>query len=137
MASITAIDGIKEPYTERLRRLGIRTTEDLLAYGSTRRGRRELSKVVGLGDRRVTEWVKRADLLRVPGISTRYSNLLEAVGVTTVRDLRRRDPQKLHAALLDVNQRRRRPVVLRPPTEEDVRAWVDGARRLALVVRRW
>ena len=62
MASITAIDGIKEPYTERLRRLGIRTTDDLLAYGASRRGRRELSKVVGLGDRRVTEWVKRADL---------------------------------------------------------------------------
>jgi predicted RecB family nuclease len=137
MASITAIDGIKEPYTERLRRLGIRTTDDLLTYGATRRGRRELSKVVGLGDRRVTEWVKRADLLRVPGISTRYSNLLEAVGVTTVRDLRRRDPAKLHPALLDVNQRRRRPVVDRPPSEADVRAWVDGARRLTLVVKRW
>jgi predicted RecB family nuclease len=85
----------------------------------------------------VTEWVKRADLLRVPGISTRYSNLLEAVGVTTVRDLRRRDPAKLHAALLEVNQRRQRPVVQRPPTEADVQGWVDGARRLSLVVKRW
>jgi predicted RecB family nuclease len=137
MAGITTIDGIKEPYTERLRRLGIRTTDDLLTYGATRRGRRELAAVVGLGDRRVTEWVKRADLLRVPGISTRYSNLLEAVGITTVRDLRRRDPAKLHAALLEVNRRRRRPVVARPPTEAEVRAWVEGASRLALVVRRW
>ena len=137
MAGITAVDGIKEPYTERLRRIGIRSTDDLLAYGATRRGRRELSKVVGLGDRRVTEWVKRADLLRVPGISTRYSNLLEAVGVTTVRDLRRRDPTKLHATLLEINERRRRPVVQRPPTAAEVRAWVDGARRLPLVVRRW
>lgn len=137
MADITDIDGIKGDYAARLRRIGIRDSDELLHYGATRRGRRELAKVIGLGDRRVSEWVNRADLLRIPGISTRYSNLLEAVGITTVKSLRRRDPAKLHAELVETNSRRRRPVVGRTPSAADVEAWVQSARHLAPVVRRW
>jgi Domain of unknown function (DUF4332) len=140
---ITDIDGIKGDYAARLRRIGIRSADELLRYGSNRRGRRQLAQVVGLDDRRVTEddrrvteWVNRADLLRVPGISTRYSNLLEAAGVTTVRQLRRRDPARLRDELLVVNQRRRR-IVQRPPSLEEVTAWVAAARALPPVMRRW
>ena len=133
MASITDIDGIKDHHVESLRGVGIRTSDDLLEYGSSRRGRRELSKVTGLGDRRITEWVKRADLLRVPGIHIRYSNLLEAAGVDTVRDLRRRNVSKLVAEMERINARRH--IVTRLPRTEEVQDWVDAAKKLPVVMR--
>jgi Domain of unknown function (DUF4332) len=70
-------------------------------------------------------------------VSTAYSNLLEAVGVTTVRDLRRRDPVKLHRSLVEVNEKRRRRIVSRPPTVFDVERWVADAKDLPVVVKRW
>lgn len=137
MGSIGRIDGISESHLVLLRRAGVRTTETLLERGSTRAGRRDLAKIVGLGERRVTDWVKRADLLRVQGVSTSYSNLLEAVGVTTVRDLRRRDPSKLHRSLVEVGKDRRRKVSTRPPTLAVVERWVADARELPIVLKRW
>ncbi len=134
MASVGDVGGLSERHVERLRSMGIRTSDDLLDYGAGRRGRRELSKVTRLGEKRIKEWIKRADLLRVPGVSTRYSDLLEAVGVDTVRDLRRRNPAKLHAQLIAMNDRRQ--VVKRTPTGADVEAWVEGAKDLPDVIRR-
>ncbi|MEM9034742.1 MAG: DUF4332 domain-containing protein [Actinomycetota bacterium] len=135
MVGIAELDGISERHAARLRDLGISSSDDLLSYGATRRGREELSKVTRLGVKRIHEWVKRADLLRVPGISIKYSNLLESAGVETVRDLRRRNPEKLSAQLAELN--RRRGIVGRPPSEPEVGRWVDAARDLPVVLKRW
>ncbi|MEM8902810.1 MAG: DUF4332 domain-containing protein [Actinomycetota bacterium] len=135
MVGIADLDGIGERHVGRLRDLGIGSSDDLLAYGASKRGRRELSKATRLGEKRIHEWVKRADLLRVPGISIKYSNLLEASGVETVRDLRRRSAPQLARKLRELNERRK--VVARTPSEDEIRRWIDAAKELPLVIKRW
>ena len=135
MVGIADLDGIGERHVGRLRDLGIGSSDDLLAYGASKRGRRELSKATRLGEKRIHEWVKRADLLRVPGISIKYSNLLEASGVETVRDLRRRSAPQLARKLRELNERRK--VVARTPSEDEIRRWIDAAKVLPLVIKRW
>jgi len=79
-----------------------------------------------------TPQVFRADLFRVDGIGEEYSDLLEASGVDTVVELSKRDPEHLHAKLLDVNGRRR--LVRRPPALKMVEDWIAQAKKLPRAV---
>ncbi|MEE8492303.1 MAG: DUF4332 domain-containing protein [Acidimicrobiia bacterium] len=128
MGSIDTIDGLSRTEARTLRRAGVRTTEKLLKRAGTRGGRREIASVTGVQERRILEWVNRADLMRVKGVGEEYSDLLEAAGVDTCKELRNRNPQSLLMKLTQVNSRKR--LVRRLPTEVMVKRWVDHARDL-------
>ncbi len=132
MAGIGDIDGISPRHAQMLASVDIRSSDRLLEYGATKKGRRELSKVTGLGEKRILEWIKRADLIRVQGIHTRYSDLLETVGVDSVKDLRRRNAKKLLVQMQKVNKRRK--VVVRLPTETEVQRWITSAKDLPVIL---
>ena len=114
MGSIDTIEGIGVKNATRLRKNRIRTTEALLKRGATRAGRREIAAATGLTTTQILEWVNRADLMRVKGIGEEYSDLLEASGVDTVKELRNRNPENLLARMLEVNRKKR--LVRRLPT---------------------
>jgi predicted flap endonuclease-1-like 5' DNA nuclease len=135
MASITAIEGIGPRYRKRLEDADIRTCEKLLEAGATRKGRKRLADTCGLSDKRVLEWVNRADLMRINGVSTQYSDLLEAAGVDTVKELRRRKPANLHQAMLEANERRKTPRVRQVAALSQVERWVGQAKELPAVVK--
>ena len=135
MTSIEAIEDIGVRHRTRLRSADLGSCEALIKAGATRRGRRVIAETIGVSEGRVLEWINKADLMRVRGISTRYSQLLEAVGVDSVRKLRRRRPSNLHRSLLAENSRRRNAVVSRLPSLKEVELWVRGAKKMAQLVR--
>jgi predicted flap endonuclease-1-like 5' DNA nuclease len=132
MASIDAIEGIGHRYATKLRKAKVRTTEALLKAGATRKGRKDLAEAAGLTEDQLLEWVNRADLMRVRGVGEEYSDLLEAAGVDTVKELRRRNAANLLAAMVDVNTKRR--LVRRLPTQSMVERWIAHAKELDPVV---
>jgi predicted flap endonuclease-1-like 5' DNA nuclease len=132
MASIDTIEGIGHRQATKLRKSRVRTTEALLKIGATRRGRRELAEQIGIGEKLMLEWVNRADLMRVKGVGEEYSDLLEAAGVDTVKELRRRNAANLLNAMIEVNKKKR--LVRRLPTEAMVSRWVESAKSLDAVV---
>ena len=135
MASITAIEGIGPKYRKKLAAADIRTCEKLLEAGATRKGRKQLAETCGLSDKRILEWVNRADLMRVRGVSTQYSDLLEAAGVDSVKELRRRKPANLHGSMVEVNDRRRNKLVRQVPAVSQVERWVSHAKELPAVIK--
>lgn len=58
--------------------------EKLLKMGAEPNGRKEIAAKTGIDEKVILKWVSFADLFRVKGISTQYSELLEAAGVDTV-----------------------------------------------------
>lgn len=132
MASIDAIEGIGHRYATKLRKVRVRTTEALLKHGATKRGRKQLSDKTGLPEQQILEWVNRADLMRIKGVGEEYSDLLEASGVDTVRELRRRNAANLLTAMIEIN--RKKDLVRRLPTEAMVQRWVDHAKDLDTIV---
>jgi Domain of unknown function (DUF4332) len=126
MASIAAIPGLLHGEATKLRKARVRTTEALLKMAASRKGRRELAAGTGLDERRILDWVNRADLMRVKGIGSEYVDLLEAVGVDKIRELRRRNPANLLESMSDFNLRKR--LVRRLPTESMVAGWVESAK---------
>ena len=133
MPSIDAIESIDWRRATKLRKAGIRTTEALLKRGARKSGRRRLAKEAGLNEREILEWVNRADLMRVKGIGSEYSDLLEAVGVDTVRELRRRNATSLTKKIVDTNEGKH--LVRRLPTEKMVASWIQHAATLEPTVK--
>lgn len=128
MATITDIEGIGEVYAVKLRTAGVRTTEALLERCGTPKGRKGLAEMTGFSEQTILEWVNRADLFRVRGIGSQYSDLLEAAGVDTVRELAVRKAESLLENLTKVNTEKNK--VNKLPTLSQVKSWIQIAKTL-------
>lgn len=123
------VEGIGPVFAQTLReKAGINTIEQLLEAGATRKGRAELAEKTGIDPKKILRWVNMADLFRIKGVAEEYSDLLEAAGVDTVKELRQRNPDNLHAAILATNQDRK--LVRRVPSLSMVTNWVAQAKEL-------
>ena len=132
MTSTILIEGIGETYARQLKMIGISTTEALLERGSTPNGRDEIAEKSGISGKLVLEWVNRADLFRIKGVGEEYSDLLENAGVDTVVELAQRKPENLYEKMVSVNQAKK--LVRKLPTLEQVKSWVEQAKKLPRVV---
>jgi predicted flap endonuclease-1-like 5' DNA nuclease len=133
MASIEDIEGIGPKHARKLRKAGVRTTEGLLKRAGAKKGRNELAAETDFTAEQLLEWVNRADLMRVKGVGSEYADLLEHVGVDTVKELRRRNAKSLTAKMAELNDKKR--LVRRLPTESMVGAWIEHSKALEPVVK--
>ena len=126
------IEGIGATYAKTLGDAGLKTTEDLLKSAGSAAGRKLLAEGTAIDAGKILEWVNRADLMRVKGVGSEFSDLLEASGVDTVRELATRVPANLHAKMTEVNADKK--LVRRAPTLSEVEAWVGEAKTLPAMV---
>ena len=130
--NVADIEGIGPAYAEKLDKAGVKTTDGLLKAGATAKGRKDLAAASGLTEAKILEWVNRADLYRIKGVGSEYSDLLEVAGVDTVKELAQRKPENLLDAMTKVNAEKN--LVRRLPTLDAVKDWVDQAKALPRVV---
>ena len=100
---VIEIEGIGENYAKKLQSIGIRTTDHLLTKGGSKKGRESIAKQTGLPESLILTWVNHADLFRIKGIAAQFSELLEAAGVDSVKELANRNAESLHAKLVATN----------------------------------
>ena len=132
MATISDIEGIGPVNAAKLSKAGVRGTNGLLKMGATRKGRQELAKATGVSAKVILDWVNRADLFRVKGIGSQYSDLLEAAGVDTTVELSKRQPEALLAAMTKANAKLNK--VNQMPGLSNVKAWIKNAKSLKRAV---
>jgi predicted flap endonuclease-1-like 5' DNA nuclease len=132
MTAIDAIEGIGYVYAKKLRAIGIKNVESLLQKGASKKGREEIARDAGIDEHKILEWVNRADLYRIKGIGSEYSDLLEAAGVDTVVELSKRRPDNLTEKIVEVNIEKR--LVRRIPTKQMVEGWISEAKSLHRIV---
>jgi predicted flap endonuclease-1-like 5' DNA nuclease len=125
---ITQIDSLAEEEVQKLKSVGIRTTDRLLEAAKSPKGRNQLALKIGLPKERILNWANAADRLRIKGMGKGYSNLLQAAGVNTVRELRYRNPSNLSAAMAELNKKRK--LVRFLPPEKLVARWIKQAKEL-------
>ena len=102
---VTDIEGIGPNYAAKLGALAIFTTDDLLAQGSTKKGRTAIVEITGIPENLVLTWVNHADLHRIKGVAAQFSELLEAAGVDTVKEFATRNAENLHIKLVETNEK--------------------------------
>ncbi|MCB1493683.1 MAG: DUF4332 domain-containing protein [Rhodobiaceae bacterium] len=130
--SIIDIEGIGPKYAEKLKGAGIRTTGKLLERAASPKGRKEVAAASGLEEKQILKWANMADLMRIKGVGEEYSELLEAAGVDTVKELRNRRPDNLHAKMAEVNAAKKLVRLL--PSQSAVEKWVAQAKELPPVM---
>lgn len=128
MTKLIDIEGIGEKYAAKLLEAGVRSVEALLEKGATPKGRAELCAATGIDDGLILQWVNHADLYRIKGVGSEFSDLLEAAGVDTVVELARRNAENLVQKMTEVNQAKK--LVRRLPVLSQVQNWVEQAKQL-------
>ena len=115
MANIEEVEGIGPSYAEKLTKAGVKTTDDLLMAGAKPSGRAHLEASTGIDHSLILEWVNHVDLMRIKGVGSEYSDLLEAAGVDSPAELAHRNAGEPRDHLPGS---RRRPAGHRPSRAE-------------------
>jgi len=123
------IKGIGTEYSGKLSDVrGMMTVEELLETGASKKGREMLAEETGISESLILRWVNMADLFRINGVAEDFSDLLEASGVDTVKELRNRVPENLHAKLVEVNEAQN--IAGRTPRLDEVESWIEQAKEM-------
>ena len=125
---IQEIEGIGPAYAEKLAAADIDTTEELLKLCCDARGRKATAEKTGVSESQLLKWANMADLMRISGIGSEFSELLEAAGVDTVKELRNRNAGNLAAKMAEVNEQKK--LTRTVPSEKTVAGWVDQAKSM-------
>lgn len=125
---IEEIEGIGPVYGEKLRAAGVTTTEGLLEKCAGKSGRTALAKETGIDEKLILKWTNHSDLFRVPGIGPEFSELLEAAGVDTVKELRTRKAENLYAKMQEVNEAKK--IVRRLPSLGQLTEMIEEAGKM-------
>ena len=132
MNSIDSINVMTHTEATKLRRARVRTTVTFLQIASTRSGRALLTKETGITSPKLLHWAKRAELMKIKNLGRDYADLLEAVGVESVADLKRRNPESLHEMMHNANQAKK--IVDRMPSLKRVTNWIDDSKDIVITV---
>jgi len=125
---IEDIEGIGPVYGAKLKNEGINTVADLLEACATKAGRSKMAEKTGISEKDILTWTNHADLFRIKGVGPQFSELLEAAGVDTVKELRNRNAENLHAKLVEVNEQKN--LVRRVPVLSQVQEMIELAKQL-------
>lgn len=132
MTKLSDIEGIGPTYAEKLKAADIGSIEKLLELCCEKKNRKATADKTGISEKLILEWVNRADLSRIKGVSTQYADLLEFAGVDTVPELAQRNAENLQKKMVEVNEEKK--LVRQVPSLSQVESWVAQAKDLPRVV---
>jgi predicted flap endonuclease-1-like 5' DNA nuclease len=127
------VEGIGPVYAEQLALAGIATADALLDGGAKPGGRAAIGKATGISETLILKWVNRIDLMRIKGVGSEYSDLLEIAGVDSPAELAQRNAANL-ATTFQEAVAARTDIVRRIPSEAEVTDWIAQAKDLPKVV---
>lgn len=122
---IGEIKGLDAGHAQKLEAAGIHTTDDLLKATAASHDRTALAKTVGVEGSELTEWINRADLMRLKGVGTEMANLLEECGVDSCKELQHRKADNLFTKLKETNDAKK--ITHHAPTLAQVEEWIKEA----------
>lgn len=126
---IGEIKGLDASAQQKLEADGIHTTDDLLKATATSQERSALAKKLGVEGSQLTEWINRADLMRLKGVGMEMANLLEECGVDSCKELQHRKADNLHTKLKETNDAKK--ITHHAPTLAQVEEWIHEAATFA------
>lgn len=125
---IDVIEAVSADDARRLRKLGIKTTMDLLKKASSKDKIALLAKSLGKESWVVRSWASVADLLRIKGVDAVDAELLELAGVATKQSLVRSRVDKLLESIKVIH--RHVGKTSHVPTLDEINSWVEYAKKL-------
>lgn len=123
---LSDLNYVSDAMAKSLQAVGIGDTDQLLLVAANSDERKALAAKLGISEQMLMAVANRADLLRVSGIGPAYTELLNAVGINSMADLRAAGP-----GLFDQLSKAGATLGIKgPPSSSDVSAWVNAAQTM-------
>lgn len=87
-----------------------------------------MAEETGIDEKKILTWTNHADLFRIDGIGPQFSELLEAAGVDTVKEVRNRNAKNLYAKINEINDTKK--LVRRLPSLSQIEEMIATAGKL-------
>jgi len=129
---IEEIEGIGKGYAERLRKIEIATTLQLLDKASNPAIITQIANQINKKEKLVQSWISMADLIRVSGIRGKFAELIAATGVKSVQQLAMQKGSELTKKMADINARENRNRTT--PSIDMVTVWIAAAKGLPSII---
>jgi len=130
---IEDVEGIGAAHAAKLQAAGINTTDDMLMAGATSASRDKVAEMTGISGKLILEWTNHVDLMRIPGVGSEYSDLLEAAGVDSPAELAQRNAANLATTFQELDAARPN-MVRRVPSQATIEGWIAAAKKLPKAV---
>ena len=124
---VQKLKGVTHELKTKMKEHGIEHHEHLFEAALTPKKREALSTQLGISHELMLELANRADLARLQGVAGVYSDLLEEAGVDTVKELRERNAEHLHAKLEEINAVKK--LAKDVPSPKVINHWISLAKR--------
>ncbi|MBD3185873.1 DUF4332 domain-containing protein [Candidatus Bathyarchaeota archaeon] len=124
---IIDIEGIGPKYGEKLSKAGIDEVEDLI--GLSKDKLKEISKETGISVKLIDEWQEHADLMRLHGVGPEYSDLLNEIGIDSVKELAQRNPENT-LKKIEEHDKEQPDTVRKIPSLESIKKWIEEAKKI-------
>jgi hypothetical protein len=125
MKRLEYLHGITDEECDRLRRLGVMHTNQLVHATTLVIDRQRIERRTGIPVDRLYYLGQQASLMEISGLQ-RHLKVLMRLGVSTLRQLGEADPEDLHRRLLDA-------LGVNAPTFPDVQYWISQAHHIDVV----
>ncbi len=125
---IEEVEGIGPGYGKKFRNMGVNTTCDLANKflrdnGATKKA----SKQMKVDFDAVRAWACMADLMRIPGVSGQYAEIIQTVGVSSRKELTQMSVNSLQSKMAEFNAKN--PIVPEVPTVDMLVSWATAAKK--------
>jgi len=125
--------GVKQSYTKKLAKEGIKTAKEMLYAGLTKQKRRELSRNTGIPIEDVLELVKLSDQARIGGHKKIRARLYHEAGLDTIDKMAACDSEEMRKILADFIQKTGFKGI--PPTPGEAQNTVTMAKYIKRLVQ--
>jgi predicted RecB family nuclease len=130
IADIVEIEGIGAEYAKDLKKVGIKTTEDLRKISLI-----EIAEVTGITPKLLYKWQCMADLFRVRRAAEEYTDVLLEMEIETVKELSKQNANELFERVKKfVEKAEKKPGwhgdVNKAPSKNDVETWITHAKEI-------
>ncbi|MFX1391735.1 MAG: DUF4332 domain-containing protein [Promethearchaeota archaeon] len=124
---IIEIEGIGKKYGKLLENAGVSKVENLL--GLSTEGIKDLKGKTKISEKLLDKWAEHADLMRIGGVGPEYADVLNQIGIDSVKEFAQRNPQNTLDRIIKLDKEK--PDLFRkPPTLKDIEDWIAKAKEI-------
>lgn len=127
---LSEIRGVVSTFIDKLAKLNIRTTQDILRIAVSHKNRKTLIDRTGMSERSLLRLVHQADICRVPSMGPETAAMLELLGINTLPELLKLKPldvfNKIQQNKIKLNQNQ----IIFLPTKGQVSTWFEEGNQL-------
>jgi len=124
---IIEIEGIGKKYGKILEKAGVFKVENLLSLGTNEI--KDLKEKTKISEKLIDKWAEHADLMRIGGVGPEYADMLNQIGIDSVKEFAQRNPQNTLDRIIELDKKK--PDVFRkPPNLTEIEDWISQAKKI-------